>query len=136
MQTIGERVDIVIRQSGLNKTRFAERLHLSQQFISSICSGVKQPSDRTITDICREFGVSETWLRTGEGTMFVPQTPDAQIAAYVASTLKGSNEFKKAVLSLLLSRSDEELAVIERAYRDLGVMLAQRERQRSDPDAL
>ena len=40
--------------------------------------------------------------------MFVPQTPDAQIAAYVARTLKGNNEFKKAVLALLLSRSDEE----------------------------
>lgn len=58
--------------------------------------------------------------------MFVPQTPDAQIAAYVARTLKGNNEFKKAVLALLLSRSDEELAVIERAYRDLGEILRQR----------
>ena len=81
MQTIGERVDIVIRQTGLNKTRFAERLHLSQQFISSICSGVKQPSDRTVTDICREFGVSESWLRTGDGPMFVAQSPDEQITA-------------------------------------------------------
>ena len=39
---------------------------------------------------------------------------------------KGNNEFKKAVLALLLSRSDEELAVIERAYRDLGEILRQR----------
>ena len=129
MQTIGERVDIVIRQSGLNKTRFAERLRLSQQFISSICSGVKQPSDRTVTDICREFGVSESWLRTGDGPMFVAQSPDEQITAYVAKTLRGDNDFKKAVLSLLLSRTDEELAVIERAYRDLGAILKQREEQ-------
>ena len=120
----------------LTQAAFGERIAVKASTITNYETGLRVPSDSIIRSICREFGVSETWLRTGEGTMFVPQTPDAQIAAYVASTLKGSNEFKKAVLSLLLSRSDEELAVIERAYRDLGVMLAQRERQRSDPDAL
>lgn len=126
MQTISDRISLVIQQSGLNKTRFAERLHLSQQFISSICAGVKQPSDRTITDICREFGVSEAWLRTGEEPMFVARSQDEQIATYVAQTLNGGSEFKKAVLTLLLSRSDEELAAIERAYRDLGNILRDR----------
>lgn len=123
MQTISDRISLVIQQSGLNKTRFAERLHLSQQFISSICAGVKQPSDRTITDICREFGVSESWLRSGEEPMFVARSQDEQIAAYVAQTLKGNNELKKAALALVLSRSDEELRAIAHACRDFCKML-------------
>lgn len=130
-----ERIKSLRQNLKMTQQEFADKLHIKRGAVANYEVGRNIPTDSVVALICKEFDVSETWLRTGEGTMFVPQTPDAQIAAYVASTLKGSNEFKKAVLSLLLSRSDEELAVIERAYRDLGVMLAQRERQRSDPDA-
>ena len=38
--------------------------------ISLFESGKATPSDRTVLSICREFGVNEHWLRTGEGEMF------------------------------------------------------------------
>lgn len=121
-----ERIRALRKQLGLNQTEFGAKIGVKQTTIAGYERGSSTPLDAVVSAICREFGVSEAWLRTGEGTMFVPQTPDAQIAAYVARTLKGNNEFKKAVLALLLSRSDEELAVIERAYRDLGEILRQR----------
>lgn len=31
--------------------------------------GKRNPSNRTINDICKVFNVSEEWLRTGEGSM-------------------------------------------------------------------
>lgn len=123
---MNQRLKLLRKQFNLNQSDFALRIGVSQSAVAAWESGIRNPIDAIVQSICREFGVSEAWLRTGEGTMFVPQTPDAQIAAYVARTLKGNNEFKKAVLSLLLSRSDEELAVIERAYRDLGEILRQR----------
>lgn len=123
---MNQRLKLLRKQFNLNQSDFALRIGVSQSAVAAWESGIRNPIDAIVQSICREFGVSESWLRTGEGTMFVPQTPDAQIAAYVARTLKGSNEFKKAVLALLLSRSDEELAVIERAYRDLGEILRQR----------
>ena len=75
METINQRIDFLIKELGFTKTKFAESLHVSSQFVSSLCSGAKQPSDRTIADICREYGVSETWLRTGEGEMKQKLTP-------------------------------------------------------------
>lgn len=123
---MNQRLKLLRKQFNLNQSDFALRIGVSQSAVAAWESGIRNPIDAIVQSICREFGVSEAWLRTGEGTMFVPQTPDAQIAAYVARTLKGNNEFKKAVLSLLLSRNDEELAVIERAYRDLGEILRQR----------
>lgn len=70
MSKINERISAVIQASGLTKTAFAERLKVSQQHVSRLAKD-GAPSDRTITDICREFGVSESWLRSGEGEMFL-----------------------------------------------------------------
>jgi acetylornithine deacetylase len=49
---------------------FSARLGLSENFIWQIEKGEREPSDRTISDICREFSISENWLRTGDGEMF------------------------------------------------------------------
>lgn len=77
--TINERIAMCIEKSGLTKTAFAERINLSQPHVSKLANGTSAPSDRTIADICREFGISETWLRTGEGAMIVPTDRDAEI---------------------------------------------------------
>ena len=92
MQTIGDRISLVIKRSGLTKTKFAEQLHLSQPFVSGICSGAKQPSDRTVADICREFNVSEAWLRNGDGDMFVTRTMNQELAVMFNELLTEPDE--------------------------------------------
>lgn len=124
-----DRIRALRKQLGLNQTEFGAKIGVKQTTIAGYERGSSTPLDAVVSAICREFGVSESWLRTGDGPMLVAQSPDEQITAYVAKTLRGDNDFKKAVLSLLLSRTDEELAVIERAYRDLGTILKQREEQ-------
>ena len=78
---MNERIKQLISSMNIKRAEFARRLSLSQPFVSELCSGAKAPSDRTILDICREFGVSETWLRTGEGEMFIHLSRDEEIAA-------------------------------------------------------
>ena len=123
---MNQRLKLLRKQFNLNQSDFALRIGVSQSAVAAWESGIRNPIDAIVQSICREFGVSESWLRTGDGPMFVAQSPDEQITAYVAKTLRGDNDFKKAVLSLLLSRTDEELAVIERAFRDLAEYLKQR----------
>ena len=110
----------------LTQSAFGERIAVKANTITNYETGLRVPSDSVIRSICREFGVSESWLRSGDGAMFIARSPDEEIAAYVAKTLKGNNDFKKAFLSLVLSRSDEDLAAIERAFRDLAEYLKQR----------
>lgn len=87
MQPISDRVAELIKALGLNKTSFARRLGLSQPFVSQIANGSATPSDRTISDICREFHVDEHWLRTGEGEMFVRLSLEEELAQYAAQVL-------------------------------------------------
>ena len=73
MTTITDRIILVLEDSGLKKVQFAEKLSVSQAYISQLCSGARIPSDRTIADICREFNVRREWLETGEGDMKIPE---------------------------------------------------------------
>ena len=58
----------------LSQSGFANMLNLKRNSISLIEVGKRNPSDRTILDICQKFNVSEDWLRTGAGEMFL-KTP-------------------------------------------------------------
>ena len=121
MQTIGDRISLVIKRSGLTKTKCAEQLHLSQQFISSLCSGAKQPSDRTIADICREFNVSEAWLRDGVGDMEVKRTMNQELALMVNELMTESDEsYRKRFVAALLELPPEFWQEAERFLKKLA----------------
>lgn len=78
--TIAKRVIQIVESLGMNKSEFARKLNLTPAYISKLDKNPETvPSDRTIADICREFGVSEVWLRTGEGEMFLPVPEDQQL---------------------------------------------------------
>lgn len=70
---MNERILAIRKKLGLTQKEFGMHIGgLSQNYIWMIEKGDRVPSDRTISDICREFNVSEAWLRTGEGEMFQP----------------------------------------------------------------
>ena len=115
MKNIGNRILKVQEASGLNKTAFAERVNLSQPYVSQICTGAKTPSDRTIADIVREFNVNEVWLRTGEGEMFRQLSRDDEIAQFIGSVLSDDRDnFKKRFISALSKLDEREWEAIER----------------------
>lgn len=103
-----DRIAKVVEMSGLTKTAFAKRLNISQGLVSQMCSGATKPSDRTISDICREFGCDEVWLRTGEGQPFRQETRQEQIMRFAVRTVKGSDEFRKALVAMLADLTDDE----------------------------
>lgn len=111
---MNERIKKILEELGLKKVEFAERLHISRPYASELCSGAKAPSDRTISDICREFGVREAWLRTGEGEMFVQDTQSEQVAAFLADLTKDdSDTFKKRFVEMLAGLSPADWGLLE-----------------------
>ena len=106
--TVKDRIEFIIKSANIKKVDFAKRLNISQAFVSQMCSGVAKPSDRTITDICREFGCDEVWLRTGEGEPFRQETRQEMIMRFAVQTVKGSNEFRKALVAMLATLDDSE----------------------------
>ena len=110
----------IIEHSGLTKTAFAKRINVSQGLVSQMCSGTTNPSERTIMDICREFDCNEVWLRTGEGEPFRETTREETIMRFAVQTLKGSDEFRKAMVSMFAKLDPEDWANLEKIYRKLA----------------
>ena len=112
--TLSERIAFIQKNSQLNQTEFAGRISISQQYLSQICNGKKNPSDRTIADICREFCCDEVWLRTGEGEPFRQETQNEMIMRFAVKTINGSNKYRKALVAMLDTLDSSEWDGLEK----------------------
>ena len=101
----------------LSQKDFADKIGLSENYIWMIEKGDRVPSERTISDICREFGVNEVWLRTGDGEPFQQESREEQIMRFAAQTVKGSDEFRKAFVSMLAKMDADD-------WENLGKLFA------------
>ena len=111
---MGDRIKQIRLAAGLTQQQFAERIGLSRNYIALIETGSREPSDRTISDICREFGVSQSWLQTGEGEMFLPRSKNEELALMVADLMaEADDSFRKRFVSAFLSFPPDKLAVLE-----------------------
>lgn len=111
------RIKLIRQTENLTQSQFAYKIGLSRNYVAMIEIGQRDPSDRTISDICRIFGIQEDWLRYGLEPMRAAKSKEEEIAELVGHALNGSNEFKKAVIRMICSRTDEELKVLEDSLR-------------------
>lgn len=107
METIGERIGLFLQVSNIKKTDAAKRLKVSPAHITKLCKGESNPSDRTISDICREFGVNELWLRHGgDEPMFKERTRKEEISAYMGKLLGGQRTELEEELIKFMAETD------------------------------
>lgn len=117
---MNERIALVRKSLGLTQEKFAEQVGLSRNFMWMVESGTRVPSDRTISDICREFNVNETWLRTGEGEMFNQITRSEKITAFLTDiTADEGDDFKRRFVEMLAELEPEDWKLLERMAEKL-----------------
>lgn len=96
-----DRINKIIKKSGLTKAQFAEKLNVTPAFISMLSSGKSKPSDRTISDICEKFQVREEWLRTGEGSMEQDIPNQERLENFFAGVLASAPDNRSAFVAAL-----------------------------------
>lgn len=117
---MNERIKVVRKNAGLKQAEFAERLGIKASTVTSYETGLRVPSDAIITSICREFGVREEWLRTGEEPMFVEIPESEKIAAFLGDLMREEDgSFKKQLIEILSEMSPDEWELMERMARKL-----------------
>lgn len=107
----GDRVKELRSYLHLTQQDFADRIGIKRSTITNYEVGRNDPVDSVISLICREFGVSEAWLRTGEGEMFVPQAQT--VVDELAEKYHLSPPVRLLVEKFILLPEDKQEAVIE-----------------------
>ncbi|MDR2552880.1 MAG: helix-turn-helix domain-containing protein [Treponema sp.] len=68
--TVNERIRQARQVLNMTQTAFSKAIYVSSGYTAEIENGHRVANDRIIHLICLTFGVSEIWLKTGEGEMF------------------------------------------------------------------
>lgn len=126
-----ERIKELRKDLGLNQMEFGKRIGVAPNTISTYENGTRALSDAIIMLICREFGVNETWLRTGYGDMYRAKTREAELGELIRSRLIDRPESFQAALVTVLLRFDPngpEFAALEKIAQALA------EESKKDPE--
>jgi transcriptional regulator with XRE-family HTH domain len=108
MNEIKDRVKLIRTSKNLSQEEFGKALNLSRSAIAGYETGVREVTDRSINDICREFRINEDWLRTGKGEMIFKMTSDEEFAFLVGSFAAENDEFKKRIIKAMLEIENKE----------------------------
>ena len=84
---IGERIKAVRKHFKLTQAEFGERIGVKGNTIATYEIGRNAPVDAIFSLLCREYGVNEIWLRSGEGDMFKAMTEDEELDAYLGDVM-------------------------------------------------
>ncbi len=109
---MNKRLKQIRNNLGLSQEEFGKKIGIeSRAHISSLENGTRNITDRIIKDTCREFGINEKWLRTGEGDMYY--TPDDRYAINVAKLQRTDDQTIIRWVNAIAETSPDALREIE-----------------------
>lgn len=124
---LNTRFKLIRTERHLSQEEFGKRIGIeSRSHISALENGNRTITDRIINDVCREFNVNETWLRTGEGEMFKQRTPEDEVGYYVADLLDydgNGNPFFDMIIEMMKKYhelDDKSKAVIRGYFKEVS----------------
>lgn len=118
---LNERIKAIRKHDSisLSQEAFGNRIGLTKTAISKIEKGASNMSEQTILSICREFNVSENWLRTGAGDMFNPMSEDEELDLYIGRISGSDDKFKKNLLKALCKLTEDEWNVLKKIISEM-----------------
>ena len=118
--TDGERVKEIRKSLGYTLEKFGEKIGIKKSALSLIENGKNALTEQNIKSICREFGVREEWLRTGDGEPFGSQTRNQEIQAFANEVMSDEDEsFRKRVVGALTKLDLDDWEVLERLAKNI-----------------
>ena len=112
---IWERLHAVRKDQGLNQEDFGKRIGVTRSAVCNYENQTRPIGDQVIRAVCREFGVSETWLRHGVGQQYEPQ-PDSVIDQLISEykCTKFEGDFLRAYFQM---SEVERMSFVQCVYR-------------------
>lgn len=136
MESINDRIRKIRERNSLSQEAFAKSLGLQRNSISLIENGKRNPSDRTIDDICGFYYINKNWLLYGgsDSEIDVKLTHDEELAIYVQDLIDDEDDVIandiKNFIKLYYGKMDENSKqVLRNIHYDLFSMINKNEEQ-------
>jgi len=118
--TLGERIKKARKTLDLTQRDFGARIGTTQNAVASYEIGRREPSAAAINNICKTFNISETWLRTGGGDMFMKRSRDEELTAFVNDLLaQESTDFRRRLVAALSRLNEDQWVCLESVAKTL-----------------
>jgi transcriptional regulator with XRE-family HTH domain len=107
--SINRRIKQIREALSLSQIKFSKVISLSSGYLAGVEVEKRKVNDRIVKLICASFGVSEKWLRTGTGEMFVIN-PDEEFTKLVSLFKELNPQYQDYILKqidLLLDMQDK-----------------------------
>ena len=109
--TINERIRTIRSTLGLSQVKFSSITALSSGYIAGIETGRIAVNERLIKLVCSSFNVNESWIRYGEGEIFLGSHDEDRQFNNLVNTVKSLppkyQEFLFELLYMLIKLKDK-----------------------------
>lgn len=123
---IKDRIKLVRKNAGLTMEKFGESIGVTKALISILEAGRQDVSNQSIKAICREFNISEEWLRSGEGEMYTQLGEHEIVMQRLAKVQRATGDekqfaqFKERLASAILNMDDAGCDAMLKMLEDMG----------------
>ena len=129
---MNERIKKLRKALDLTQQEFADSIGMKRNTIANYETDRNEPSNSVITLICKTFDVSEKWLRTGDGEMFLAKPTAALDALAVEHRLSNSDY---VLIEKFLALKPETRKAMTDYMREVVASITTMEREGSSADA-
>lgn len=115
-----DRLKHLRKSLNLTQQQIADKIGIKRNSYANYEVGRNKPIDAIIHSLCREFNVSEDWLRYGKGDMFRQKTRSEAISSFAESLMQEEDEsFKKRLVESLSELNEKEWELLEKVANKL-----------------
>jgi len=111
MPAINKRIREIRSVLGLSQVKFSSLIAISSSYIAGIETGHIAVNERLIKLVCSSFNVNESWMRHGEGEMFIEPMIEDKRFNNLVNTVRALppkyQEFLFGVLDMLVKLKDK-----------------------------
>lgn len=133
METINERIKTLRKYYNLTLEKFGERIGVKKSTISNIENNRFGVTEQMIKSICREYKISESWLRNGIGDMNSSLSKNDEIAMCVQDMLDDVDDIVATVIKEFIVMYYMKMDDASRqALKNIGYDLLNSLKNRSD----
>lgn len=112
---MNSRIFEIRKHFNLSQEKFATAIGMTGAGISKIESGDRGITEQTIKSICREFDISEEWLRSGKGEMLNSYETEEKFGRAMDLIFKDTDPFIRNMIIEMASLPQEEKETMKKA---------------------